>query len=343
MKFIDMFCGIGTIRMGMEKAGHECVYSIEWDKHKRRIYHVIFGREPEGQDIRECRGADLPRADIWCFGAPCQDFSIAGKREGLDGDRSSLVREVFRLVREIEEEYRPTYLLYENVKGMLSSNKGFDFLEILVEMESLGYDKIEYNLLNSKDFWIPQNRERVFTVGHFRGRGSRKVFPVGEYCETPGIKVIGSTKPEFRTIGQRDDVYSTEGIMGCLTASEFKQPKQILVRENTKKGYVEAYEGDGIRLDHIGGATGRGRIQPQSSGTLTTGSHAGVIDKGFRIRKLTPRECWRLQGMPDSIIDKVIAAGISDTQMYRGAGDACTVNVIYEIAKRLGNICVEDK
>jgi DNA (cytosine-5)-methyltransferase 1 len=150
-----MFCGIGTIRLGMEQAGHECVYSIEWDKHKRRIYGVIFGKEPEGSDIRECRGTELPRADCWCFGAPCQDFSIAGERKGLEGDRSSLVREVFRLVRETPEEYRPKYLLYENVKGMLSSNKGLDYLEILFEMASLGYD-IQYELLNSKDFGVPQ-------------------------------------------------------------------------------------------------------------------------------------------------------------------------------------------
>ena len=177
MKFIDMFCGIGTMRMGFEQANWECVYSIEWDKHKRRMYDVIFGKEPEGRDIRECRAVDLPDADCWTFGAPCQDFSIAGTRAGLEGDRSSLVREVFRLVREIKEEYRPKWLLYENVKGMLSSNKGLDYLEILNEMASLGYD-IEYQLLNSKDFGVPQNRERVFTIGHLRGRGGRKIFPI---------------------------------------------------------------------------------------------------------------------------------------------------------------------
>jgi DNA (cytosine-5)-methyltransferase 1 len=131
-------------------------------------------------------------------------------------------------------------------------------------------------------------------------------------------------------------VYDTEGIGPCLTTMEGgnRQPK-VLIKENTKQGYVEAYEGDGIRLDHIGGTTGRARVQPQRSNTLTTGDHAGVIDKGFKIRKLTPKECWRLQGVKDEITNRVMAAGISDTQMYRGAGDACTVNVIYEIAKRL--------
>ena len=179
MTFIDMFCGMGTIRMGFEQAGSVCVYSVEWDKHKRKIYEVIFGNEPEGRDITAVRGSDLPHADCWCFGAPCQDFSIAGLRNGMDGDRSSLVREVYRLVRETPEEHRPEWLLYENVKGMLSSNKGLDYLEILFEMASLGYD-IQYELLNSKNFGVPQNRERVYTLGHLRRCGGRKVFPIGE-------------------------------------------------------------------------------------------------------------------------------------------------------------------
>ena len=163
--------------MGFEQAGWECVYSVEWDKHKRRAYNVIFGSEPDGRDIMECRAIDFPRADCWTFGAPCQDFSLAGYRSGLDGDRSSLVREVFRLVRETKEEYRPKWLLYENVRGMLSSNKGFDYLQILTEMESLGYD-IEWQMLNSKDFGVPQNRERVFTIGHKRGTKQNNIFPI---------------------------------------------------------------------------------------------------------------------------------------------------------------------
>ena len=177
MKFIDMFCGMGTVRTGFERAGHTCVYSIEWDKFKRKIYEVIFGGEPEGRDITAVRGSDLPFSDCWTFGAPCQDFSIAGARSGMAGERSSLVREVFRLVREVEEERRPEWLLYENVKGMLSSNKGLDYLEILIEMESLGYD-IEWQLLNSKNFGVPQNRERVYTLGHSRRYGPRKIFPL---------------------------------------------------------------------------------------------------------------------------------------------------------------------
>ena len=313
--------------MGMEQAGHKCTYSVEWDKHKRKIYGIIFGGEPEGANIRKLHANDIPRSDIWTFGAPCQDFSIAGTRSGLEGDRSSLIREVFRLVRETQEEHRPKYLLYENVKGMLSSNKGFDYLEILSEMESLGYS-LEWELLNSKDFGVPQNRERVFTLGHFRGRGSRKIFPVRGSCQPIEINIIGSTKGEQCTRqGHRDLVYDTEGTMGCLLGSDYKQPKQILQigncmangkRDNPNQGRVYAADGISPTLSKMEG----GGRQP-------------MIAKDYRIRKLTPKECWRLQGIPDEITDKVIQAGISDTQLYRGAGDSCTCQVIYEIAKKL--------
>ena len=118
----------------------------------------------------------MPEADCWTFGAPCQDFSVAGKRAGLDGDRSSLVREIFRLLEEQEEKNRPEWIIYENVKGMLSSNRGLDYLSILSEMDRLGYD-IEWQNINSKWF-VPQNRERIYTIGHLRRYGYKKILPV---------------------------------------------------------------------------------------------------------------------------------------------------------------------
>lgn len=392
MKFIDMFCGMGTIRMGFEKAGHECVSAIEFDKHKRRIYEVIFGHEPEFGDITAVRGSDLPAADCWCFGAPCQDFSIAGIRAGLGGDRSSLVREVFRLVRETPEEHRPEWLLYENVKGMLSSNKGLDYLEILFEMASLGYD-IEYELLNSKDFGVPQNRERVYTLGHLRARGSRKVFPIrsdcgpvaelqgqcantvtaryygaqagGTYCiereQFSEVKQIGNVMPTAtRDNPNQGRVYDTSGVAPCLNKMEgggrepfitepcavegvnrgqkdqngrrFKEPGEpmfTLTKQDIHGiAYGECLQRSQSGVHNIGERYGTLRGNPGRN-------DFGVCDQSMRIRRLTPRECMRLQGVPDYITDKLISAGISDTQMYRAAGDACTVNVIYKIAKRL--------
>ncbi|MFR5287723.1 MAG: DNA cytosine methyltransferase [Mediterraneibacter gnavus] len=204
MKFIDFFAGIGGFRRGLELAGHECVGFCEWDKYATASYtsmHLITDKQraylntltPKqrqkeilkdeyrngewySSDIRTVDARSLPEADCWTFGAPCQDFSVAGKRAGLDGDRSSLVREIFRLLEEQEEKDRPEWIIYENVKGMLSSNRGLDYLSILSEMDRLGYD-IEWQNINSKWF-VPQNRERIYTIGHLRRYGYKKILPV---------------------------------------------------------------------------------------------------------------------------------------------------------------------
>lgn len=204
MKFIDFFAGIGGFRRGLELAGHECVGFCEWDKYATASYtsmHLITDKQREylntltlkqrqkeilkdeyrngewySSDIRTVDARSLPKADCWTFGAPCQDFSVAGKRVGLDGDRSSLVQEIFRLLEEQEEKDRPEWIIYENVKGMLSSNRGLDYLSILSEMDRLGYD-IEWQNINSKWF-VPQNRERIYTIGHLRRYGSKKILPV---------------------------------------------------------------------------------------------------------------------------------------------------------------------
>lgn len=314
LTFIDMFSGIGTIRMGFGQAGHKCVSSIEFDKHKRKIYEIIFEEEPEFSDITKVRGSQLPHANVWTFGAPCQDFSTAGRRSGLQGERSSLVGEVFRLLREIKEEYKPDLLLYENVKGMLSSNKGLDYLEILNQMDECGYN-VEWQIINSKDY-VPQNRERVYTIGHLRGQRTRKILPIKresneatckQFSDGKGIAYClekGCGKP----LSVKDKERRTQVIENCA----FATPSRMTKNQNGK------------RL--------KGPDDPMF--TLTTQDVHGVTD-GVRIRRLTPRECWRLQGIPDEITNKVIEAGISDTQMYKAAGDACTVPVIYDIASRL--------
>lgn len=378
LTFLDFFAGVGGFRRGMELADHTCLGHCEIDKFANMSYTEIH--EPKegewfGADIRRTNADELPRADVWCFGFPCQDISVAGKQLGFKGQRSSLFFTVTRLIRDTKEEDRPKYLFIENVKNLLSVNGGCDFLKLLIELDEIGYDA-EWQVLNSKNFGVPQNRERVFIIGHLRGSSGQKVFPIGGNNQKIGIDVIGTTKSNTaKGTNCRSWVHDPKGIVGAISATEYKQPKQIivkgkidignytnsvvrqvygaegispcldtmqggnrqpkiLVRENTKKGYVEAFEGDGIRLDHIGGTTGRGRVQPQMCNTLTTGSHAGVIDKGFRIRKLTPKECWRLQGWKDEDFEKA-AKVCSDSQLYKQAGNGVTVPVIYEIAKRL--------
>ena len=205
MKFIDWFAGIGGFRRGMELAGHECVGFCEYDKFAVTSYtsmHLITDEQREylatldlkkrqkeilkeeyrngewyADDIRRVYARDIPEADIWCFGFPCQDISVAGKQLGFTGNRSSLFFRVMYLVGQLEEEKRPTYLFIENVKNLLSVNGGWDFARLLTEMDKGGYDA-EWQVLNSKYFGVPQNRERCFIIGHLRGRSTAEVFPV---------------------------------------------------------------------------------------------------------------------------------------------------------------------
>lgn len=208
LTFIDWFAGVGGFRRGLELAGHKCVGFCEFDKYAVASYtsmHLITDEQREhlltmtlkqrqkeilkeeyrngewyASDIRTVNANDIPRADIWCFGFPCQDISIAGKQLGFRGNRSSLFFAVTRLIKDIKEEDRPEWLLIENVKNLLSVNRGFDFARVCTELAyECGYEYIEYRILNTKDFGIPQNRERVFIVAKRTGnRSGREILPV---------------------------------------------------------------------------------------------------------------------------------------------------------------------
>lgn len=239
MKFIDFFAGVGGFRRGMELAGHECVGFCEFDKFATASYtsmHLLTEEQREfldkmplkqrqkeilkeeyrngewyANDIRRVYAGDIPKADCWCFGFPCQDISVAGKQLGFQGNRSSLFFRVMYLVGQLEEENKPTYLFIENVKNLLSVNGGWDFARLLIEMEQGGYDA-EWQVLNSKDFGVPQNRERCFIVGHLRGRGSTEVFPVEGTNRENSVSIIGH-RDGYR---RNTQVFSQEGITEAL-------------------------------------------------------------------------------------------------------------------------------
>lgn len=256
MTFIDFFAGIGGFRRGMEMAGHKCIGFCEFDKYAVASYtsmHLITEEQREylstldmkkrqkeilkdeyrngewyASDVRTVRAEDIPRADCWCFGFPCQDISVAGKQLGFAGHRSSLFFAVTKLVRDLEEEDRPTYLFIENVKNLLSVNGGFDFAKLLIEMDEIGYDA-EWAVLNSKDFGVPQNRERVFIIGHLRGRSGGEIFPVegtdGEDCVPVCLNSKGGRNgmPGLQP-SIKDRVYDPTGIMPTVATSDFFNP-----------------------------------------------------------------------------------------------------------------------
>ena len=378
MKFLDLFSGIGGFRLGMESAGHECIGFCEIDKFARASYKAIHDTKGEIELHDITRVSDdtirgIGHVDVICGGFPCQAFSIAGARRGFEDTRGTLFFEIARFASIL----KPRYLFLENVKGLLNHDKGNTFEVILSALDELGYD-VEWQVLNSKNFGVPQNRERVFIIGHLRGERTRNVFPISGESEQsdhqpPKIEIIGNTKnPNGTRKGTRSVVYGSGGVVGTLTATDYKEPKQVAikqfgilqpnfnqcgvvyetdgiaptirayqggglepkirVKEATSKGYAEAEVGDSVNLSHPNSKTRRGRIGKQVANTLLTGESQGVVEPDFRIRKLTPRECWRLQGFPDWAFDKAQEVN-SNSQLYKQAGNSVTVNVIAAIAK----------
>ena len=385
MKFLDLFAGIGGFRLGMERAGHECVGFCEIDSFARKSYKAIHDTKGEFEfhDIaavsdESVRG--IGSVDVICGGFPCQAFSIAGKRRGFEDTRGTLFFEIARFASIL----RPRYLFLENVTGLLSHNGGDTFETIIGALDELGYDA-EWQVFNSKNFGVPQNRERVFIIGHLRGAGGRVIFPFGgsdKQVKPVNAKRIGNVNPSGN--GMNGEVYSSTGIAPTITTNKGEGLK-IKIAGNLPGNHEQnsrVYDIDGlaptlstmqggnqepkiIQRGHGYNQGGEHKIAPTLTsnsyqennhvkvydfynrterdiiGTLTASGHQsdthigtfGVSD-GFRIRKLTPRECWRLQGFPDWAFDRAQAVN-SNSQLYKQAGNSVTVNVIEAIAKKL--------
>jgi DNA (cytosine-5)-methyltransferase 1 len=388
VKFLDLFAGIGGFRLGMEQAGHECVGYVEWDKYARKSYEAIHNTEGEwsAHDITTVTDGDLEflrgkGIDVICGGFPCQAFSVAGKRGGFDDTRGTMFFEIARFAKQI----KPRLLLLENVKGLLSHDKGNTFGTILHTLDELGYD-CEWQVLNSKNFGVPQNRERIFVVGHLRGFGRREVFPIGGTdgeVDIP-VKLVAHRKNYHRNT----QVFSPDGITETLDTGQGGgrghytiiddqgrttkqlQPKEICPtlraqshgnepkvvmpiltpdrEEKRQNGRRVKEDGEPMftltAQDRHGIVLTRKEIKgtTDTSHCLMARDYKGIgnqemtaVKEGIRIRKLTPRECWRLQSFPDWAFDKAEEVN-SDSQLYKQAGNSVTVNVVFEIAKRLG-------
>jgi len=365
--------------LGFEKAGYKVKsYFSEIDKHAIAVYKHQFKDAEYVGSVTNVRGAQLPKIDLITFGSPCQDFSLAGKRKGMGGERSSLVLEAIRLI----DECRPGVFIWENVKGTFSSNNGADFAAILQAFANIGGYRLEWQLLNTS--WVlPQNRERVYLVGYSTkpGRNWRGVFPIGgSDGKNNGkrIEVVG----DRGTGGQQGAIYGDHGLAPCINAHSSNDPVKIKetlkVKSATKQGYEEAQEGDSINLSNPNSETRRGRVGKGKgkAQTLDTGANQGVVqpvqigqstktfahksgtlvgkegqdaftirssnpngvkDQSYRIRRLTPIECERLQGFPDNHTAYGIYEGevkkMSNTQRYKQCGNAVTVDIVALVAE----------
>ncbi len=463
LKIFEAFAGYGSQSIALRNLGidYEVVAISEIDKYAIQAYEAIHGPTLNLGDISKIKVEDIPQHDLFTYSFPCQDLSVAGKQAGLikGQTRSGLLYECEKII----EHCKPKYLLMENVKNLVGKKFRPQFYEWLRYLKSLGYTNYA-QVLNAKDYGVPQNRERVFVVSIL---GEHKPYKFPEpiklnkcivdileddidekYYISQKVQerfkitnknenIIGTTAPDFRTIGQRDLVYDTHGVMDSLVATDYKQPKQIaeinnlgmldikgneqirrvygidgisptlntmqggnrqpkiLIPQATKKGYIEMdlpgvcdlsypnsktrrgrvqekgkvsptltassqdicyieYNGETVNLPCIAASRGRNPENPSDrttgapteqrlefntkgiSNTITTVQKDNyLLELNYRIRKLTPRECFRLMGMNDDDIDKIQQAGISNTQQYKMAGNSIVVDVLEAIFRNL--------
>lgn len=415
MKYLDLFSGAGGFRSAFEQIpGTECVGHCEIDVHADKSYRALFHTEGEWfcNDARQIDTAGLPDFDLVCGGFPCQSFSIAGHRKGFEDTRGALFFEIARILK----ARKPPFVLLENVPGLLSHDEGRTFAVILGALSRLGYH-VEWQVLNSKDFGVPQSRQRVFIVGYLGAgcagkilpilgtngasliqvlggaQGSRVYDPEGIACTQAaqaggmggktGLYAVGFNRKDGITHGLKeayalnasnfrglnrnqsqtavlktDDASFIDLCAGnpkltdtarCVTANYGKTTLcyhkgersgvletdgVLLIKEATKCGFKPANIGDTVDLSYATSNTRRGRVGRDVAHTLDTGSTQGVVTLSGRIRKLTPRECFRLQGYREDQIDKILAI-TSDSQAYKQAGNGVTVNVVYAIGLKI--------
>ena len=366
-----MFAGIGGFRAGLARAGgFQCVGHCEIDKYADASYRAIhdIGKEERYYpDAREIDPRGLPDFDLLCGGFPCQAFSLAGRRKGFDDARGTLFFEIARLA----EARRPAYLLLENVPGLLNHDGGRTFAAILATLSDLGYC-VEWSVLNSKHFGVPQSRKRVFLICYLDPRCAGKILPVPGGHGKALVQLLGGSQ------GYR--VYDPEGVACTQTAGGGGQGVKtgLYLIPPPNRNFVDLCAGEPRRTETARCLTARygqttlSTHRAERSGVLlireptkqgykkaTVGdsvdlgypnsetrggrvnrmahdaaSIQGIVERGGRIRRLMPRDCLRLQGFEEEQIGKILAIN-SDAQAYKQAGNSVTVNVIEAIGRRL--------
>lgn len=368
MKYFSMFSGIGGFELGIERAYRNqqstkkfkdkegrnrdsneeggnvlpstitplCVGYSEIDKYAIQTYLKHFPDHKNYGDAREIKPSELPDFDMLCGGFPCQAFSIAGKRRGFEDTRGTLFFEIARII----EVKRPKIILLENVKGLLNHNKGETFKVIIQTLSELGYN-IQWMVLNSKFFGVPQNRERVFIIGSLRTESRPEILPF-RTSQTNTIKDEGEIIMVNKSSNEIKRIYSQEGISPTLhlKTGGWQEPKiaipvlttdRLDKRQNGRRFKENNEEAFTLTKTDVHGVM----VSPTLSGELAH-SWGYNIQNNLpiigQIRRLTPLECLRLQGFPDDYFNGL---NISDTQKYKTLGNAVTVNVVRELANKI--------
>lgn len=364
LKVLELFGGIGACSTALKRLNidYEIVDYVEIDKYAVKSFNAIHNTNFEPQDISKW-DKDV-EVDLIMHGSPCQDFSLAGKQAGGDegsGTRSSLMYETIRIV----EKLKPKYVIWENVKNLLSKTHKHNFDNYLKTLEKLGYTNY-YQILDAKDYEIPQHRERVFTISIHRKCNEIFTFPINQtlnsklkdfldsdvdekyYLTVEQIERIShwkSYQKPFAHVHGRNSISPTLTARGAgeehsgmiLYSEELEdttnlQNECLYIKNFTKQGYLEAHEGDGVYITNIDKK--RGTVQKDMIPTLKTSPDIGVVVEDLRIRKLTPKECFRLMGFNDYEFERASKVN-SNAQLYKQAGNSIVVNVLQNIFKNL--------
>lgn len=317
-KFIDLFAGIGGFRLAMQNLGGKCVFTSEWDKEAQKTYRANFGEVPFGDITKEQTKQFIPDGfDILCAGFPCQAFSIAGKRGGFEDTRGTLFFDVAEIIR----RKQPRAFFLENVKGLRSHDRGRTLETILnVLRNDLEYYVPDPQIINAKDFGVPQNRERIFIVGFHKSTG------VGHFKYPEPLK----TEVRFKDIKEKD-VPNTKFFL----STQYLQTLEAHKMRHESKGNGFGFEiipDDGIANAVVCGGMGRERnlvVDKRITDFTPTTKIKGEVNR-LGIRKMTPREWARLQGFPDNFIIPV-----ADASAYKQFGNSVAVPAIETTAKLL--------
>lgn len=302
--FIDLFAGIGGMRLGFEASGGRCVFSSEWDENAQKTYFANFGEVPHG-DITKIKEVDIPKHDVLIAGFPCQAFSIAGERRGFEDSRGTLFFDVARIIK----FHKPGAFLLENVKGLLNHDNGKTFEVIIGTLNELGYET-SWKVLNTMDHGnVPQTRERIYIVG-FNKRKFKKIdfdFPLKKELKTKVTDLLDRKVPEMFYY----DKYPI-----------YKQLKKEMANE----GVVYQWRRKYVREN-------KSNVCPTLTANMGTGGHnVPLVKVADRIRKLTPKECSRFQGFPENYY---LPKFLSNSHLYKQFGNSVSVPVIERIAKEI--------
>ena len=377
MKIIDLFSGIGGFSLGFQRAGYQFTehYFSEIDKSAIANYKYNFPNAKHIGDITTLHGGDFTDIDIITFGSPCVDFSLAGKRKGLKGTKSSLIKYAITLIA----QFRPSVFIWENVKGAFSSNAGADFWAIMQAFANLGDYTIEWQLLNTS-WLLPQNRERIYLVGHLAGRSIPGIFPIGEDDCLFTTKTQSQSQAQISTTIKAngnmnaDDTYIQVGTYRTHNDGKgFREVKKNIAPTITARARKDGSGMPVIQINPSKESNGRQPYQQNRifdekgiSPALTRHNSDFIIKQRPRgknkgadlsicptissnsfqennlldgVRRLTEIECERLQGFPDDWTQYGYYNGkirrISKTQRYKLIGNAVTVDIVEMIAKRL--------